>query len=55
MKGTIRMAVGFLIAFGAIGTLDVDMNASVVVQSAIALVGLAIAYSGVQAMKKECV
>lgn len=52
MKGTIRMAVGFLIAFGAIGTLDVDFDADVIVQTMIACAGLAIAYSGVQAMKK---
>jgi hypothetical protein len=46
------MAVGFLVAFGAVGTLDFDPEASVLVQTVIAAVGLIIAYSGVQAMKE---
>lgn len=52
MQGSIRMAVGFLVAFGAVGTLDFDPEASVLVQTVIAAVGLIIAYSGVQAMKE---
>ena len=52
MQGSIRMAVGFLIVFGAVGTLEINPEASVLVQTAIAAVGLIIAYSGVQAMKE---
>lgn len=51
MQGSIRMAVGFLVVFGAVGSLDFDSEASVLVQTAIAVVGLVVAYSGVQAMK----
>ncbi len=52
MKGSIRMLVGFLIAFGAMGTLEVDPTASLAVQGVLALVGLAVMYSGVNAMKE---
>ena len=50
MKGSIRTLAGFLIAFGAVGTLDVDPSASVLLQAGIAAVGLAIMYSGVKAI-----
>ena len=53
MKGSIRIFVGFFIAMGAVGTLEIDNNASVLVQGAIAAVGLAIAWWGVQSMLKE--
>ena len=52
MKGSIRMVVGFFVAFGAVGTLDIDPQASVLVQAALALAGLAVAYSGVKALKE---
>ncbi len=52
MKGSIRILVGFMIAFGAVGTLEVNPEASLLVQSLLALAGLAIAYSGVRAMKE---
>lgn len=51
MKGSIRMLVGFLVAFGAMGTLEVNPEASVLAQTAIAAVGLLVMYSGVRAMK----
>jgi len=51
MQGSIRMAVGFLLVFGAVGTLEINPEASVLVQAAIAAVGLIIASSGVRAMK----
>lgn len=51
MKGSIRALVGFLVAFGAMGTLEVEPQASVLVQTAIAAVGLFVMYSGVTAMK----
>lgn len=50
MKGSIRALVGFLIVFGAVGTLDYDPSSSVLVQSGIALFGLAVLYSGIRAM-----
>ena len=53
MKGSIRMVVGFLVAFGAVGTLDYDPGASVLVQTVLALAGILIAFSGVNAMQKE--
>jgi hypothetical protein len=51
MKGSIRAFIGFLIAFGAVGTLDFDPSASLLVQTGIACLGLAVMYSGVCAMK----
>lgn len=51
MKGSIRVLVGLLIAFGAVGTLDFDPSASVLVQGGIALVGCLVMLSGVRAMK----
>jgi hypothetical protein len=51
MKGSIRVIVGLLIAFGAVGTLDFDPNASVLVQGGIALLGCLVMLSGVRAMK----
>jgi len=53
MPGTIRLIVGFLTALGAMGTLEVDPTASVVLQTLIALVGLAIAFSGVHAVNRS--
>ena len=53
MKGSIRMLTGLLLAFGAVGTLEYDMNASVLLQSAIAAAGLALMYSGIRAMKQQ--
>lgn len=52
MKGSIRIIVGFLIAFGAVGTMDYDPTASVLVQTAIAGLGLAIMAWGVRAMER---
>lgn len=50
MQGTLRTLIGFLIAFGAVGTLDFDPTASVLVQGALALAGLALMASGVSAI-----
>ena len=50
MKGSIRSLVGFLMVFGAVGGMD---NGSPLVPVVlIALAGLALMYSGVQAMNK---
>lgn len=52
MRGSIRMGVGFLMVFSAVGTLDADPSASLLSVLALAIVGLAIMYSGVTAMEK---
>lgn len=51
MKGTIRTAVGFLMVFGAVGGMEMGTDAQLPLQLTIALVGLAIAYSGVRQLK----
>lgn len=53
MKGSIRVIVGLLMALGAVGTLDTDANASVLVQAAHAVVGLLIMAWGVNAMAQK--
>jgi hypothetical protein len=53
MQGSIRLVVGFFIAYGAVGTLDADYEASVLVQGALAMLGLVIMGWGVAAMKKQ--
>ena len=53
MKGSIRMLVGFLIVAGAVGTLEVDLDASLPGMITIAACGLILMYTGVRAMKKE--
>ena len=50
MKGTIRFALGFFVAFGAVGTLDVNPDANLLVQVGLALAGLAVMYSGARAI-----
>lgn len=51
MRGSIRMLVGFLIVFGAVGTLDLNPDADLFVQTVIAICGLAVMFTGVNAMK----
>jgi hypothetical protein len=51
MKGTIRMMVGFLIAMGAVGTIDADPFASLISNTLIAFLGIIIMAWGVAAMK----
>lgn len=53
MKGTIRILLGFLLVFGAVGTLDYDPNASVLQQTLIAVLGIICLSSGVRAMEKQ--
>lgn len=53
MKGSIRVIAGLLIALGAVGTLDFDPSASLLVQTGIACIGLALMYSGTRAMKVQ--
>lgn len=53
MKGSIRAIVGLIIAAGAVGTFEADPQASVIVQLAIGLVGVAIMASGVRAINSQ--
>lgn len=53
MRGSIRAGVGFLIAYGAVGTLDADPMASVLQMGLIAVLGLAVMASGVFAMNAK--
>ena len=48
----IRFIVGLLIVFGAVGTLDIDPEANVLLQMALAGVGLALMYFGSEKMKQ---
>jgi hypothetical protein len=51
MKGSIRLAVGFFLVFGAVGGLDT--NSATLTQGLIlAAVGLGLMYSGVKAMER---
>jgi hypothetical protein len=50
MKGSIRACIGFLIVFGAVGSLDYDPSSSVLLAASLAAVGLLLMYSGVRAM-----
>lgn len=50
MQGSIRAFVGFMVAYGAVGTLDAEPNASVIGMTALAIAGLAIMFSGVRSM-----
>jgi hypothetical protein len=53
MRGSIRMGVGFLMVFTAVGTLDADPNASLLSVLLLAAVGLLSMFSGVNAMQRE--
>lgn len=52
MKSAICFIVGLLVAMGAVGTMDVDPNANVIVQTFVALAGLGIMGAGVNWMKE---
>lgn len=53
MNGSIRMLAGFMIAFGAVGTLEIDNSASLLSMLAVGLVGAGIMLSGVNAYKNS--
>ena len=53
MRGSIRMAVGFLMVLGAVGTLDADPTASLSSVILLATLGLLSMLSGVNAMEKQ--
>ena len=51
MRGTIRIVVGLLITFGAVGGMD-DPNANVAVLGSLVVLGLVMMASGVDAIDK---
>lgn len=53
MKGSIRFILGLLIAFGAVGTLDVNPDASLRMQATVAIAGLLLMYSGLLANQRQ--
>jgi hypothetical protein len=50
MKGSIRFFLGSLIVFGAVGTLEVNPDASLVAQLILAGAGLLLMKSGIDAL-----
>jgi len=52
MRGSIRFVVGLLVTFGAVGGME-SPEASLLLGTAVAVVGLGIMYSGVRAMKEH--
>ena len=53
MRGTIRAVVGFLIVFGTVGTIEINPDANLILQTSLAILGLAIMANGVAAFRKE--
>jgi hypothetical protein len=53
MQGSIRLAVGFLLVFGAVGGMDAGPTEYFYVQILTAVIGLMIMYFGVKAMNNE--
>jgi hypothetical protein len=52
MQGSIRLAIGFLLAFGAVGGMDSGPADDFVYQIAAAVIGLLFMVSGVRAMNR---
>jgi hypothetical protein len=48
----IRFVLGLIIVLGAVGTLDIDPEANVLLQMALAGVGLTLMYFGTNKMKE---
>ncbi len=53
MKGSIRIVLGFLLVFGAVGGMDAGPSEAFYYQLATAAVGLGLMYSGVRAMNRS--
>jgi len=53
MKGSIRFFLGLLIVFGAVGTLEVNPDASLFAQGIVATLGLLLAKSGIDALGEK--
>jgi hypothetical protein len=52
MQGSIRLAIGFLLVFGAVGGMDSGPADYLVYQVAVAVIGLVMMFSGAKAMKQ---
>jgi hypothetical protein len=52
MRGSIRLAIGFLLVFGAVGGMDSGPSEDFVYQIAAATIGLLFMTSGVKAMNR---
>jgi len=52
MKGSIRLAVGFIVVFGAVGGLDYATDMDCVILTIVAVMGLGLMYSGIRASEK---
>ena len=52
MQGSIRVGIGFLFVFGAVGGMDTSTDLQLVLESLVAVLGLSIMYSGVSAMNR---
>lgn len=53
MKGSIRLAVGFLIVFSSVGGMENNPDASLLTLISVAVVGLLLMFSGTKAMNNE--
>lgn len=53
MKGSIRLGIGFMIVFGAVGGMEHNPESSLFVLIPLACVGLLAMLSGVRAMNNE--
>lgn len=53
MRGTIRTFIGFMITLGAVGTIEINPDANLILQTGLAILGLAIMSNGVAAFQKE--
>ncbi len=51
MKGSIRLFIGFILVFGAVGGLD-NPETPLLAGLALAVVGLGLMYSGTKAMER---
>ncbi len=52
MRGTIRIFVGLLVVFGAVGGLDNASDSDLLLLAGIASAGMLLMFSGVKAMKE---
>ena len=50
MRGSIRTFIGLIVVFGAVGGIDNATDGELFITTLLAVVGLAVMYSGVRAM-----
>jgi len=53
MPGTIRLAIGFMMVFGAVGTLEFDPDTSLLTTAILATIGLVIMAFGVAKIQQQ--